>query len=75
MQKDIALSQSDLLQQWSDQWERESVGEATPGAHEVGFLLGRAARLIGRIAKGEPITTLAEDELPPPQRQDELRDG
>jgi hypothetical protein len=66
MQRDIMKAQADTMTTWGEEWRRLA-GEGVEGAAEVGFQLGRLAKLARSIADGvsAPAETADETALPP----------
>ncbi len=60
MRNEIAKAHADTLTEWAESWKTSGV----EGAGEIAFLMGRAARLLGMIARNEPLPaeTLVPDQ-------------
>ena len=69
MQPDVAHAQAGTLLDWSSQWKVDSV----EGCTEVAFLLTRAATMIQRIARDEPVEV--SEAAPIAEPVVELREG
>lgn len=75
MQRDVMKAQADTLAAWGDEFRRFA-GDGVEGAAEVGFQLGRIAKLVRAIADGVPAPAEAADESAlPPVETGALRQG
>lgn len=77
MQPDVMKSQAGALERWADEWKREAAN-GIEGAAEVGWQLGKIAKLVRAISSGASASAADAEadagvEALPPAEEGKLR--